>query len=151
MDTIGKEKDFEQHKQDGYDPKTLAIVDQDGVWYKAKTVKGDIVHILVLKVMTFGKKDAVRYPNLLGQKMVIYLQGDRPKMDRFDVFYRAVESGDLEPQRRDQVDMERLSEGAMVLESLARGIDVQDLMDMKADGKDEIQNNARMQQLGMFG
>ena len=151
MDATSKEKDFTSYKQDNYDPKTLAIVDQDGVWYKAKTVKGDTAHILVLRVMVFDKKNMGRYPHLLGQKMVVYLQGDKPKMDRFDVFYRAVESGDLEPQRRDQVDMERLSEGSMVLESLARGIDVQDLMDMKADGKDEIQNNARMQQLGMMG
>lgn len=150
MDSYTKEKDFQNHKQKEYDTQTYNIANQDGVWYKAKTKKGDSVHILVVKVMTLQKGQTLRYPELVGQKVVYYLQGDKVKLDRFDVFYRGVESGDIEPLRRDQVDMERLSEGAIVLEAISRGVDVTDLMEMKASGKDEIQNNARLQKLGLF-
>ena len=129
MDTTQKEKDFNTYEVKEYDNKLKEIVEQDGVWYKAKTKKGDFVHILVLKVRTFSKQDSVRYPHLLGQKMVIYLQGDKIKMDRFDIFYRGVEAGDLEPLKRDQVDLDRLSEGAFVLEALARGVDLEELME----------------------
>lgn len=149
MDTTQKEKDFNTYQTKEYDPQTLAIVDQDGVWYRAQTTKGGTVEILVLKIMVFNKQNAKRYPHLLGQKMVIYMQGDAPKMDRFDIFYRAVEAGDLEPIRRDQVDLEKLSEGSFVLEALSRKVDVCDLMELKAKGGDEIQNNARLQKLGM--
>lgn len=107
-----------------------------GQYFEAKTVKGGKNIILVLKAETPSLINATSkhvYDTNIGESWVFYIHGENVKKDRYKHFYLGVSHGDLEPKCKTDIDIERLTMDAIVLEALSKGISTDEVMEDRAN------------------